>query len=93
MTSFTANYTQDNKVVYGKLADGGSNKIKQGKEVNTYTAVCKGRTLVLYINGFETRRLDDNQHVLRNGQIGVSVSSFAIVPVKVEFDSIKISEP
>ena len=75
---FYANYTQDNKVVYGKLADGGSNKIKQGKEVNTYTAVCKGRTLILYINGFETRRLDDNQHVLRKGQVGVSVSSFAV---------------
>ncbi len=86
-------YTPDNKIVYSRLANGGSNKIKQGKEINNYSIICKGRTLVLNINGFETRRMDDNQYVLRKGKVGVSVSSFNTLPVKVEFDSIKISEP
>ena len=86
-------YTPDNKVIYGKIADGGSNKLKQGKEINNYGISCKGRTLVLTINGFETRRIDDNQYVLKKGKVGVSVSSFKDLPVKVEFDSIKISQP
>ncbi len=79
-------YTPDNKIVYSRLANGGSNKIKQGKEINNYSITCKGRTLLLNINGFETRRMDDNQYVLRKGKVGVSVSSFNTLPVKVEFE-------
>ena len=69
-------YTPDNKVIYRRLANGGSNKIKQGKDINSYGMSCKGRTLVVYINGFETRRIDDNEYVLRTGKVGVSVASF-----------------
>ena len=54
---------------------------------------CKGRTLVLTINGYETRRLDENQYVLRQGKIGVSVSSFKTLPVNVEIDSVTVSQP
>ena len=83
----------EGQVVYSKLADGGSNKVKQGKEINTYAITCEDRTLTLYINGKETRQLDDNNFVLRDGQVGVSVSSFDLLPVKVEIESIEISEP
>ena len=83
----------DNQVVYSKLADGGSNRVKQGKDINTYAITCEERTLTLYVNGKETRQLDDNNFVLRGGQVGVSVSSFDLLPVKVEFESIDISEP
>ena len=78
---------------YVKLADGGSNKIKAGKEVNEYTFICNDRNLKLSINGFETTTYTDNQFVFRDGQIGVGLSSFNDVPVKVEFDWIKISQP
>lgn len=88
-----AKVTQDKKVTYGRLADGGSNKIHQGKQVNTYGIVCKGRTLVLSINGYETRRLDDNQYVLDKGKVGVSVSSFNSLPVTVLIDTVTISQP
>ena len=88
-----AKITADNKVTYGRIADGGSNKIKQGKETNSYAIVCKGRTLALYINGYETRRIDDNQYVLDKGKVGLSVSSFNTLPVKVQFQSVKISQP
>ena len=88
-----AKVTADNKVTYGRIADGGSNKIHQGKQINTYGITCKGRTLVLSINGFETRRIDDNQFVLDKGKIGVSVSSFNSLPVTVLFDSVTISQP
>ena len=78
---------------YARIADGGSNKIKSGKEVNDYSLVCKDRDLTLYINGNKTRQFTDNQYVFRSGKIGVGVASENQVPVTVEFDSVKISEP
>ena len=83
----------DGRVIYSKLADGGSNRVKQGKEINTYAITCEERTLTLYINGKETRTLDDNRFVLREGQVGISVSSFNVLPVDVEIDYVDISEP
>jgi len=78
---------------YAVVADGGSNAIRTGKDVNTYTLICKDRTLTLLINEKEVRIVTDNQWVLRDGQVGVGVSSFGQLPVKVEFDLIEISEP
>jgi hypothetical protein len=78
---------------YVRIADGGSNKIKAGKEINEYALVCKERKLTLYINGNEARSYTDNQFVFRKGQIGVGVASENQLPVKVEFDWVKISEP
>jgi len=83
----------DGKVVYTLLADGGSNNLKQGKETNTYAATCEERTLTLYINGKETRTLEDNKYVLRDGLVGISISSFNVLPVDVEIDYVDISEP
>ena len=81
------------KGTYAQLANGGSNKIKAGKEVNEYTFICNDRNLIVQINGFDTRTYTDNQYVFREGQIGVGASSFDDVPVKVEYDWVKISEP
>lgn len=84
---------QGTKVRYNFIANGGSNKIRTGKETNTYVATCEGRTLTLEINGFEANSIDDNQYVLREGAVGVAVSSFNVLPVNVEIDQITISEP
>lgn len=78
---------------YARLADGGSTKIKAGKDVNIYKIICNDRKLSLYINGTETRVYEDNQHVLRDGKIGISVSSFNQLPIKVEYDWVTVSEP
>ncbi len=78
---------------YARLADGGSTKIKAGKDVNVYKIICNNRKLSLYINGTETRVYEDNQHVLRDGKVGISVSSFNQLPIKVEYDWVTISEP
>lgn len=90
---FHAIIQDDDSVIYTQLADGGSNKIKPGKEINKYTIVCNNRDLRLYINDNETRVLEENRYALRDGLIGVSVSSFGTLPVKVEVDSVTISEP
>jgi hypothetical protein len=86
-------YEKDGNINYARIADGGSTKIKAGKEVNTYKITCNDRKLALYINGTETRVVEDNQYVLRKGKIGIGVSSFDQLPIKVEFEWVKISEP
>ena len=90
---FAATYNASGDIVFNFLADGGSSKIKVGKEVNEYKMICKDRTISLYINGFETRVLDDNQYVLPEGQVGFSVASFSDPTVKVKIDWVKISQP
>ena len=37
----------DKTVIYTKLADGGFNKIKSGKDTNDYAITCQGKTLSL----------------------------------------------
>jgi len=90
---YAATYNASHQVVYNKITDGGSNKIKQGKDINEYAIICKGRKLTLFINGFETKSVDENKFVLRDGKVGISVSSFNVTPVKVDVDWIKISQP
>jgi hypothetical protein len=82
---------EDGYVSYTLISEGGSNKIKQGKNVNEYSAICNGDTLTLYINGNLTRETKDDK--LTSGKVGISVSSFPDLPVKVNFDWVKISEP
>ena len=90
---WTATYDANGTIQYNKIADGGSTKIKVGKEINEYKMICKDRTISLYINGFETRVLDDNRYVLEEGQVGFSVSSFNDPTVKVDVDWVTISQP
>ena len=82
---------EDGYVSYTLIAEGGSNKIKQGHDVNEYSAICQGDTLALYVNDNLTREAKDNR--LTSGKVGISVSSFPDLPVKVNFDWVKISEP
>lgn len=90
---YYAQKLDNDKIVYNPLKNGGSNKIKSGKEVNIYGIVCNDKTLTLYVNGNETISFDENQYALRKGAVGVSVASFYDLPVRVEFDTITISQP
>jgi S1-C subfamily serine protease len=76
---------------YVTLADGASNLIKQGKDTNEYTIVCKGDKLTLGINGYEVKSVHDA--TLKEGKIGLSVSSFDVFPVKVDFAYLDITQP
>lgn len=84
---------ENGAVNYALIFEGGSNKIKQGLDVNEYTVVCKGDTLTLFINGNQTREIKDTKFALKSGKVGISVSSFQSLPVKVNVDWIKISQP
>ena len=78
---------------YDPLAQGGSPAIKSGQSTNKYAAACQGSTLTLWINDVEVRTITVHQYNYDKGKIGLSVSSFNTLPVKVEFESLKISEP
>ena len=80
-------------VSYRTIADGGSTKVKSGNAINEYSIICQGNTLSLYINGDLAKKTSDDLSTLRTGKIGVSVSSFNVLPVNVRFDWVKISKP
>ncbi len=92
-TIFFAEVKSNGNISYKRIVNGGSNAIKQGKEVNEYGIACKGTELTLYINGDETKSITEKNYGLRSGQVGVSVSSFNVLPILIEMDWIKISEP
>jgi S1-C subfamily serine protease len=76
---------------YISLFSGGSNEIKMGKGTNELTAICQGNTLTLGINGVEVRTINDDR--LTTGKVGLSLSSFDIVPIVDEFDYFITSVP
>ena len=78
---------------YSQLANGGSNAIRMGKDINEYTIFCVGQTLALYINGVEAHTMEENNFRYREGQVGIGVSSFNTLPIVVEFDWVSISTP
>ncbi len=78
---------------YQFLADGGSTAIHIGKAINEYTIVCEGEKLILYINGVEAKKFIERKYVVKEGMVGISVSSFNVHPIKVDFLSVEISSP
>ena len=81
------------KIRENRIANGGSNNIKAGLETNEYLAKCKGNELSLTINGQDVITIQDKKYGLSKGQVGISVSSFNVLPILIEMDWIKISEP
>ncbi|HSO26863.1 MAG TPA: S1C family serine protease [Anaerolineales bacterium] len=76
---------------YVPLFTGGSRDIRTGQDTNEYTAVCNGEELSLYINTRLARTVTDRN--LKDGQVGLSVSSFNVTPIIVEFDHFIVSVP
>jgi hypothetical protein len=77
---------------YNRLANGGSNEIKMKLyKTNVIAATCIGDKFTLYINGVETHTITDLQ--FRQGQVGVSISTFDIEGAGVEFDYFSVSKP
>jgi hypothetical protein len=76
---------------YITLYNGGSTAIKMGRDTNVYTGVCQGQNLTLYINGVETRTVQHKD--LKEGFVGVGVSSYNNYPINVYFNWLEISQP
>ena len=78
---------------YDMLASGGSMAVKMGKDINEYVIACDSNTLSLYINGTHTHTLTDKRYAFREGQVGIGVSSFDVLPILLEFDWVEIAQP
>ena len=78
---------------YNEIANGGSNLIKTGKETNTYTVGCVGNSLSLWINGQEVKTITDSTYRLSEGQVGLNVTSFNVLPIEIDFGYFTIAEP
>lgn len=80
---------------YNLVTNGGSTAIKQGKEVNEYTMICDDNQISFFFNGVEHKSspFTERKFALKRGNVGFSISSLRAVPVKVEVDWFKISEP
>ncbi|MCX6056423.1 MAG: hypothetical protein NTZ74_16225 [Chloroflexi bacterium] len=90
-TWYIAYYDNIIKKGYTTLYDGGSTAIRMGRNTNTYTAICQGNQLTLMINGVLTRTIQNND--LKEGQVGIGISSYANYPVIVNFNWMEISQP
>jgi hypothetical protein len=82
---------------YNRVFNGGTNALKQGKEVNEYAMVCQGDKISLFVNGEEISGspFTESRYGLREGTVGFNISSLnrEIKPVIVEVDWFKVSEP
>jgi hypothetical protein len=90
---YFAEVASSGDISYTRITNGGSNAIKQGQAVNDYSISCKGDELSLNINGDEVTTITEETYALQEGQIGISVSSFNILPILIEMDWVKIREP
>jgi hypothetical protein len=78
-------------VRYIPLRHTGSEKIRDG--ANQIGLVCRENTLTPYINNVRMVVYEDNRVGLKEGNIGLTASSFADVPFIAAFDWVKVSEP
>jgi hypothetical protein len=85
--------TSDDRLDYFTIAEGGSGAINVGTAVNEYSISCIGRELTLVINGEEVNSIIEDKYGLLEGQIGISVSSYDVLPILVEMDRVTISKP
>jgi hypothetical protein len=76
---------------YVQLYDGGSTAIHMGRDTNTYTMICQGSKISLYINDVFTHTFEHKD--LKEGQVAFGVSSYDSFPVKVNVNWLEISEP
>jgi len=88
-----AEVSSSGKIGYNRITNGGSNDIKQGKDVNEYSVSCVGNKLSLNINGREVKSITEKNYGLREGGVGVSVSSLNVIPILVDMDWFKVSQP
>ena len=79
--------------VWSELDAGNSSSIGSGLATNTYTAVCRGSELSLFVNGELAASIVDTTFNFSEGSIGFGVSATQAVPVDLFIDSLTVSQP
>lgn len=78
---------------YNVIANGGTQALKQGREVNEYAMTCEGDEITLFINGEELRSVTDNTYGFNDGLVGFNISSLNVLPITVAVNWFEISQP
>ena len=83
----------DGKLRYNTIDSGGVKALRQGKETNEFTMICKDNEITLGVNGVEIKKVRENKYSLRDGFVGFNISSLNVTPIVVEVDWFQVSEP
>ncbi len=78
---------------YNVIANGGTQALKQGREVNEYGMTCEGDEITLFINGEELRSVTDTTYGFNEGMVGFNISSLNVLPITVAVNWFEISQP
>ena len=78
---------------YNRIANGGTNDLRQGKEQNTYRMDCVGDEITLYINDKKLNTIRDSKYFFNEGYVGFNISSLDVLPITLEVNWFEIAQP
>lgn len=78
---------------YNVIANGGTNALKQGREVNEYQLACNGEEITMTVNGEKIKTIKETTYGFNEGLVGFNISSLNVLPITVEVNWFDISEP
>ncbi len=78
---------------YKILDNGGTQALKQGKEVNEYRMDCVGDEITVYVNNKEIKNVKDSTYGYNEGFVGFNISSLNVLPITVEVNRFDIAQP
>lgn len=78
---------------YNIIDNGGTNALKQGKEVNEYQLICDGDQITMFVNGNKIKTVTDNTYGFNEGYVGFNISSLNVLPITVDVNWFEIAEP
>ena len=84
-------YAVDGK--YNIISNGGTQALKQGKEVNEYAMTCNGDQITLFVNDQKIKTVTDNTYGFNKGLVGFNISSLNVLPITVQVNWFEISQP
>jgi hypothetical protein len=84
-------YAVDGK--YNNIDNGGTNALKQGREVNEYRMDCIGDEITLYVNEQKLKTVQDTRYLFDEGLVGFNISSLNVLPITVNVNWFEIAQP
>lgn len=78
---------------YNILDNGGTNALRQGREVNEYRMDCVSNEITMYVNGNEIKSVRDSTYGFNEGSVGFNISSLNVLPITVEANWFDIAQP
>jgi hypothetical protein len=78
---------------YNILANGGTNALKQGREVNQYQLDCTGDEMTMYVNDKKIQTFKDTRYLFDDGFVGFNISSLNVLPITVNVNWFEIAVP